>query len=224
MKDLTGKRFGRLIALNFSHRDSNSIAFWNCICDCGNNKISSACGLRAGAIKSCGCLHLEKTRLNGLNSRTHGMTGTPEYGVWIGMRRRCLEKNHRDYRRYGGRGIKVCKRWLNSFENFLNDIGPRPSINHSIERKNNAGNYEPGNCVWATRKEQCSNRRSNRFLTIDSITRTIKQWSIETGIKRQTISFRLKNGWSPNQIISPTMRKHYRKRMLDPAQPLKTSS
>lgn len=125
--------------------------------------------------------------LNGKRSLTHS--------TWHNMKIRCQNSNTKSYKNYGAKGIQVCDRW-NVFENFLKDMGERPSPNHSIERVDSAGNYCPENCKWATRTEQNRNRSMCIFITINGKCQTVKEWAIELGIKRQTIERRLKLGWS----------------------------
>lgn len=120
----------------------------------------------------------------------HGYRGTPTYNTWVDMRRRCSNPKRKDYYRYGGRGITVCEEWNASFEAFLRDMGPRPS-GHTIERKNNNGNYCPGNCVWKTVKENCNNQRTNRVIEFDGRRQTLQQWAEEIGISGTTLGRRL---------------------------------
>lgn len=132
---------------------------WVCQCDCGNIAFAQTSDLRAGRHRSCGCLRVDvMTRHGGTN---HGGGRTPEYRSWMSMKARCLDSDHDSYKWYGGRGITICDRWLASFEAFLADMGARPSLKHSIDRINNDGNYEPGNCRWATANEQAQNQRHN---------------------------------------------------------------
>lgn len=154
LKDLTGRRFGRLVVISL-HSSENYIYKWLCKCDCGNEKIVTRNALTTGCTNSCGCLKKELQTI-------HGMWKTPEYRTWIRIKTRCENKNTPYYSNYGGRGISVCKEWSESFEKFYADMGKRPSSQHSIERKDNNGNYEPSNCVWATRTEQQHNIRKQK--------------------------------------------------------------
>ncbi|HEY1895138.1 MAG TPA: hypothetical protein VGG62_02650 [Terracidiphilus sp.] len=161
-KDLTGQRFGRLIALEpvGSHHPSpnkHSI-IWRCRCDCGAEVNAIGDYLRCGDKTSCGCKGRE-----GLHRRSHGHSRfrkrTPEYTTWKSMRTRCTDPNCNRYKHYGGRGIRICERWADSFENFLADMGPRPPGRYSIERVDVNGHYEPTNCIWLPMSEQSKNRR-----------------------------------------------------------------
>lgn len=131
-----------------------------------------------------------------------------EYRAWNSMKSRCYNKSHTSYRNYGGRGIQVCERWRYDFPTFLNDMGNRPS-KHTLDRIDNDGNYTPGNCRWATYKEQLNNKRGNRLLTLDGKTQTVSQWSTETGIKYWTLSQRVgRYGWSDEDALTKPVRKH----------------
>ena len=158
--DLTGKRFGRLVA---QQREGarNRKALWRCSCDCGGTALVIANYLQVGTTRSCGCLRVET---NQLRLTTHRLTGTPEYRSWNSLRNRCLNESNAAYHKYGGRGITICARWLESFANFLEDMGPRPGPQHSIERKDNNLGYSKENCVWATAKVQGRNTRRNYYL------------------------------------------------------------
>lgn len=136
----------------------------------------------------------------------HGLTHTPEWEVWRRMRQRCSLKTRKDFPRYGGRGISVCKRWMR-FENFLKDMGARPSPKHSIERKDNNGNYEPSNCVWALPVEQANNRRSSRILEFGQQRLTISQWARRLGMGHDTLSRRLKLGWPVEKALTTPIEK-----------------
>jgi hypothetical protein len=156
--DLAGQRFGRLTAIEAERIELSSgrkVMGWRCACDCGAKTLVHAVHLKAGRVGSCGCLNKE---LTARRNRTHGRTGTREHRIWKAMIRRCYNKNVREYRFYGARGIAVCDRWRSSFENFYADVGRCPE-GKSLDRINNDGNYEAGNCRWATPQQQARNRR-----------------------------------------------------------------
>lgn len=168
-------------------------ARYACQCDCGHALIVRGVSLQSGATTSCGCFHREKV---GAANRTHGMSGaTPEYRAWAHMLRRCYTPTTREYRHYGGRGIKVCDRWRESFENFYADMGPRPTADHSIDRIDNDGDYEPKNCRWTTAGVQARNTRKNVNLTFNGKTQTISEWTRELGFERETLRYRIAKGW-----------------------------
>lgn len=134
---------------------------------------------------------------------THGLSYTREYQVWRDMIRRCTDPRSEKYHRYGGRGITVCQRWLDSVEAFVADVGKAPSRKHMLDRIDNDGNYEPDNVRWATNKEQSLNKSQNRPLTFQGRTQTIGEWAKELGIKRTTIRMRLDEyGWTVEQALS----------------------
>lgn len=135
-------------------------------------------------------------------NKTHGMDGTPVYKSWISAKSRCKNENDKDYKNYGGRGIKVCKRWKNSFEKFYKDMGDKPSAEHSLDRINVNGNYEPSNCKWSTIIEQNNNRRTNLFLTLNGVTLTKRNWSRKLNIPESTLFNRLKRGWSVEKSLT----------------------
>lgn len=206
--DISGKKFGRLTVIRKVPRPLNlksSNARWECICDCGKIVNVISANLRNGTSSSCGCYKKEVTSMV---KRTHGQSSynkTSEYQAWKGMKYRCYNKKGDHYHLYGGRGIIVCDRWLNSFENFLQDMGKKPSSKHSLDRINNNGNYEPSNCRWATDNEQRRNNSRNVFLDYNGkryvLTDLAKHLSVNFGcframIKRkgleETINFYIK--------------------------------
>lgn len=154
--DLTGQTFGRLTVIERSGTGNTGQAQWKCLCECGKETIVLGDNLRRGKQVSCGCYHSEIMFKHGA---TVGEKKTQEYVIWCEMKRRCTDNNAEYYKDYGGRGIKVCERWTNSFENFFEDMGKRPSKRHSIDRIYNDGDYEPGNCRWATQSQQSINSR-----------------------------------------------------------------
>jgi hypothetical protein len=148
--------------------------------------------LRRGATQSCGCLHLERAKEHiAARNQTHGLSHTPEYEIWCGIIKRCCNPKNRSWKNYGGRGIKVCARWRESFGSFLADMGPRPSTTHSIERKDNDGDYEPENCVWATPAEQARNTRRTLTITHENVTQSLADWALAKGMKQETLYKRL---------------------------------
>jgi hypothetical protein len=159
--ELAGRTFGRLLVIGFvEYRNHQS--YWECVCSCGNSKAISKGSLLKGVSNSCGCLNSEITANRNFK---HGLYGTAEYNSWSGMLARCYNPNNPHYEYYGARGISVCPQWRDSFQNFMRDIGPKPSPKLSIDRVDNDGNYSPENCRWATAKQQRANRRAPRPFT-----------------------------------------------------------
>lgn len=166
IKDIIGERFGRLVVMERAPVSSTGHSMWKCTCDCGKDTVCAGSRLWNGYTRSCGCLRHDTGVKNGRATLRHGMCGTPEYRSWLSMIQRCTNANSKVYTQHGARGIKVCARWRHSFENFYADMGLRPSDEHSLDRyPNNDGNYEPGNCRWATMQEQSRNRRTNVIIT-----------------------------------------------------------
>lgn len=199
-RDDLGKRFARLVAIK--HVTGSNPKRYIYQCDCGNQKEAYAGNVRSGNVRSCGCLRSE---LTSARETTHGhsrnYTSSPEFRCWMSMRTRCSNQKLRCYPRYGGRGIRVCDRWQ-EFENFLADMGPRPSPAHSIEREDSNGNYEPGNCRWATPKEQAANRCDTVRIEHNGRTMILADWARETGVDQAVIRRRMKRGATFEQAIS----------------------
>lgn len=170
--DLIGKKFGRWTVVN-SSKSINYRAMWECVCDCGVKRVVRADHLSSGATSSCGCLVKESNvRLR----TTHGMSKTRIYRIYKNMMNRCYYTKHKEFYYWGGRGITVCDRWKNSFENFLEDMGV-PDPNLSIDRIDCNGNYEPLNCRWATAKEQANNVRSKSFASERGVSFAAKEYA-----------------------------------------------
>ncbi len=199
--DLTGRRFGHLTVVEIFDRASSRQIIWRCICDCGQTHDVVSQVLRSGKSRSCGCA----TSIFISDQQTvHGATmgnGTPEYRAWCGMIQRCENKNATQYDDYGGRGITVCRRWRESFEAFLADMGPRPVPTHTIDRIKNHLGYEPGNVRWATRPVQNRNKRNNRWITIGGETHCLADWSSMSGVAPPVIHARLKRGWNARAAV-----------------------
>jgi hypothetical protein len=196
--DLTGQRFTRYVVLGSAER-RNKIAYWHVRCDCGEERVVRGYSLTHGESRSCGCYALEARRKR---STKHGGYYRPEYHIWSSMKARCSNPDRDRYGCYGARGITVCDRWAESFQNFFDDMGPRPSARHSIERDDVNGNYEPSNCRWATATEQANNRRNTVRLTVGGRSQTLAEWSEETGIAAQVLGRRLRKGYAAADVVS----------------------
>jgi hypothetical protein len=159
-----------------------------CVCDCGNTITVVGPSLRTGATKSCGCFHIEQVS-------KHGGMNSAEYSSWAAMKQRCLNPNSDAYRRYGGRGITICERWKDSFENFLTDMGPKPTPQHTLDRHpDNDGNYEPSNCRWATRFEQSQTRGNAYQIEHDGRIWTTRELANQLGVELELFRGRVKRG------------------------------
>lgn len=156
---IVGSRHGRLVVVEHAGRATNRSLLVTCRCDCGQIKTVRASNIRGGSTMSCGCLAREMNEAKGTHRHRAKGHASPEYVSWRAMVSRCTNPKSPGYENYGGRGISVCKRWLSSFENFLDDMGNRPSPSHTIDRKNNDGNYSKRNCQWATKSQQSRNSR-----------------------------------------------------------------
>lgn len=192
-----GTRFSRLLVIGEPFKQDGRFRVL-CRCDCGNELVVRCLSLVNQNTSSCGCLH--KEGVAALN-RKHGMSKTPTYVTYLNMVNRCTDTGNKKYADYGGRGIMVCERWRESFENFLADMGQRPA-NGTLERINLDGHYESANCKWATWKEQQNNKRSNRILEHDGQVLTTQQWAEITGLSRSVISHRLRRGWTVAQALT----------------------
>lgn len=195
--NLTGKIFGRITVIDFYGMKGCHRA-WNCRCDCGNTLVCFATNLKRGLSTNCVTCRNKKVSLISIK---HGCATnrmiTDTYRTWQLIKRRCHNLRDKDYKNYGGRGIKVYSGWINDFESFRNYIGERPSSKHSIDRyPNNNGSYEPGNVRWATNTQQANNKRNNRLITHEGITDSVPNWAKRLNINRSTIYRRLKRSRS----------------------------
>ena len=197
-----GKTFGKLTILSFiepkiyikktGHK--SKIHTIKCICSCGNSWVGGLSSVERGLTKSCGCSRKEITSNR---FKTHGLSKSLEYDIYCKMKARCLNIEDKDYHYYGGRGITVCDRWLESFENFIEDMGMKPGKEYSIDRVDNNLGYSKGNCKWATRKEQSNNQRGNRIISYRGKKQNLKSWCQELNLPYSAIVQRLNTyGWS----------------------------
>lgn len=198
--NLTNRRSGKLLVLSFvGHKKGRRM--WACLCDCGNIIEHNTYYLNIGLALHCGCDYIK----NLAASKTkHGEgNSTKEYWAWISIKQRCYNPNHISYRNYGARGIKVCQRWIDSYQVFLGDMGRAPTPKHSIDRHpDKNGNYEPGNCRWTTQLEQMNNIRKNVHIEYKGETLTQAQWARRLNISDQALrQYYFKKGYSIPEII-----------------------
>lgn len=201
IEDLTGGKFGRLTVVKYVGRDDNNKPLWECICECGKTVTVRGYSLTSGNTKSCGCI---KRELLIERNYRHGCSKTSEHIIWKGMNQRCHNPNDTAYPNYGGRGITVCDRWRgeHGFENFLADIGKRPSKEYSIDRIDNSKGYSPDNCRWATLKQQANNKRNNILVEIDGELYTLPEACEKKGLPQDRIRNRVDRGMAPEKAIS----------------------
>lgn len=200
--DISGQVFNRLTVRERTENDKNKNAQWICDCTCGNTTIVLTRDLKSGNTKSCGCLHKESARdKNRKYLTSHGKKNSPEYRIWNGMKNRCLNPKRKDFHNYGGRGITICPRWINSFSDFFADMGERPSPKHSIDRIDNDGEYGPDNCRWSIQLVQSNNKSTSVFITHEGQTHTVAEWARITGIKSSTLYYRVKAGFDAEAIL-----------------------
>lgn len=205
--DLTGQQFGRLTVIKYLYTDKNRKAVWLCQCACGQQTKVLAGKLRNGHTSSCGCWAREVTapflRARREENYKHGGCGTPTYKSWDSAKQRCFNPNDDHYPSYGGRGVTMCDRWRYSFQNFLDDMGERPKGTTIDRWPDPLGNYEPGNCRWATPTQQSQNRPSNRYCAMGPgglpLKEVVKRWG---RAPYPTVLARLRNGWDEEDAIT----------------------
>lgn len=212
-KDFTPETFGRLTTLGPAFllpigRKGRRRTVQVCQCGCSKDSILlvGTNDFRTGNTLSCGCLQREQTSKA---KKTHGRSKDKEYRIWASMVGRCRNPKDPRYSRYGGRGISVCDEWVSpdGFVVFISHIGPRPSSSHSLDRIDNEKGYVPGNVRWASASEQQNNKGSNRKITYDGKTQNMSQWAREKGMSCQTLSSRLRNGWTIDRAINTPIRR-----------------
>lgn len=209
--DLTGQRFGFWVVVGPPER-RNGATMWPCKCDCGTKRLVNGRSLRMGGTSSCGCRFKGKPNNRGGEwgrienprkaNKTHGKSKTRLFRIYTGMKGRCYNQKNASYKNYGGRGIQICKEWLDDFSVFYEwAVNNGYGDNLSIDRIDAEGDYCPENCRWATRKEQANNTRQNRFLEFNGETHTVKEWADIIGISEQTIRGRLREGWNTEDVL-----------------------
>ncbi len=192
-----GTRFGRLVVIEQAPSRRGWCRLWNCVCDCGERVTAQSKKLRNGSKVSCGCLWKEERK----NCQIQRALNRPRaFRSWRAMKSRCLYKSATDYPQYGGAGITICQRWMN-FKNFFSDMGECPA-DHTLDRINGKGNYEPGNCRWADRKTQSNNRAHIVMLTLDGKTQCMKDWSREANVNYGFLQRQLKKGIPLREIVA----------------------
>lgn len=210
--DLTGKKFHRLTALRHVGISRDGTYIWRFACECGSETEAIGSRVVNGHTKSCGCYNRDRMKISGkslgISNVTHGSTKTKEYRAWAAMRARCTKETHKSYASYGGRGITVCDRWSDSFENFIADMGLAPSKGFSLDRIDNDKGYSPDNCRWATRVVQASNTRTNKYVEIGadrlSIAEAVRKYGMA---KYSAVLERIKAGMDPiSAIMTPPIR------------------
>lgn len=211
MIDLTGKQFGRLQVLAFAGRyaqPSGAVRYsWECRCECGNVSNIDGGRLRGGKSTQCRRCSLTRAGKSRCPHFKHGLSGTYWETIYHGMMDRCRNANNACYSSYGGRGVYVCERWRESMGNFRDDMGERPTPEHTIERIDNDGPYSPENCRWATRAEQNENTRQTRLLTLGDVTLSMGKWAKRLGINRETLGCRINRlGWSVEKALTTPVR------------------
>lgn len=199
-----GNVYTKLTVIEFAEKTKSGDSRWLCRCECGNTTIVARGELRKGSTLSCGCHR----------ASAGGGHDTTEYSSWSSMKQRCYNPNNEYYHRYGDRSIHICQQWRNSFVNFLEDMGKKPSAEYSVERINNDGNYSCGhceecvangwtaNCKWATTMEQGQNTSKTRFLTYNGETYSLREWARRLGINHSTLRDRIAKGWPPEKVFS----------------------
>ena len=212
---LDGQVFGRLTVISLAP-PPNGVRYakcrlWNVRCECGVEKTVEADRLATGHTRSCGCLRSDTIaatnfRHGETSTRINGARCTAEYRAWLNMIRRCSAETSKDWETHGGRGIRVCDRWLERFENFRADMGERPSAKHSLDRIDNERGYSPENCRWATQTQQAQNTRKNVYFEYKGERVCLAELARRVGVDSETLSARLKRGWSFDRAITPRVK------------------
>lgn len=199
--DLTNREFGRLRVIRYAgFRKKRS--YWTCQCSCGAIKDIRGDALLKDMTVSCGCYSRDQSKARTKHGCARNDATTTEYNAWHQMIQRCVNPSNRRFKYYGARGIKVCERWRLSFKAFLDDLGLRPTPEHSLGRKDNDGDYEPGNCEWQTEPQQRRNTSYSHYLEHDGKRLTVAEWARETGLNVHTLHYRLRAGWTTTDTLT----------------------
>lgn len=198
-KEIVGFTFGRWRVLGVSKRTKQRAYLVRCLCECGTERDVTPTSLKKGTSVSCGCFRLQRVQET---VRKHGLSRTPTYKSWRAMLGRCYDPGNASFEAYSAKGIYVCDRWRSSFENFVEDMGMRPSKSHSIDRIDNDGIYSKENCRWATGFEQQANRAISITLTVNGETKPMAEWARIAGMQYQTLKARLRQGWAPEVAVT----------------------
>lgn len=200
--DIVGNKYAHLFVIGLAPNSRTGKPRWLCKCDCGSIKSYYGSNLKSGKTNTC------STKCIFSPNRKHGMSKTPEFRSWASMMGRCYRIGTNQYHNYGGRGIKVCGRWL-EFVNFFEDMGRKPTIKHQIDRIDSNKNYEPTNCKWSTVKEQSNNRRTNKIVVYRGESLTVAQWADKLGFKYSTLKERLSRGWDVERAFNERPEMHH---------------
>lgn len=215
--DISGEKFGKLTVIEPIGKSKYNEIIWKCRCDCGNEVTATGINLRRGHVKSCGCLRgsgeVSGSR-NNLGGKYTGITKKNKrlYRIWIGMKSRCYNPNSGSYKYYGAKGVTVCEEWLHDFQAFYDWAmanGYRDDL--TLDRKDNSKCYSPDNCKWSTMKEQAQNTSQTSFLEYRDETKTFSEWSETTGIPKNVLKQRIRNGWSAEKALTTKLRRTLKK-------------
>lgn len=194
-----GVKFGKWTVLSDAGQGAFNKSEWLCRCECGKERAVQQAHLRAGRSTSCGCSRQQALTHGGAMGKDAGRECL-EYRSWRAMKARCNDPSNKRWPQYGGRGIEVCERW-SDFSLFLADMGSKPTPEHTLDRIDTNGNYEPGNCRWATGQEQMRNTTRNRVVTINGVSKLLCEWCDENGIAVTTVLTRMSRGWSEERAV-----------------------
>lgn len=204
LKNLVGQKFGRLTVLERAENAKDGHARWKCRCDCGREVVVFGNSLIRGVTKSCGCLHDELTVQR---STKHGKCHSKTYRLWAAIKTRCFNPNYKAYKHYGGRGITIYEPWRNDFAAFYDYVSKLEHFGeegYTLDRKDNGGNYEPGNLQWATQKEQNRNQRTNVIVEYNGERMTLVEAAERSGIDYDALRYRIDHCWSGDKLFDPS--------------------